>query len=100
MDEYTRALSSQENIEKAPEKIPAAKRATVLRLAVLLRLATLLHRSRKDETAIIEEVVAQEEGLSIRFAEGELDRHPLQLVSLQQEAVYLQNAHFTLRFSS
>ncbi|MDU9050139.1 MAG: exopolyphosphatase [Candidatus Electrothrix sp. Rat3] len=82
------------------KKIPAAKRATVLRLAVLLRLATLLHRSRKDETAIIEEVVAQEEGLSIRFAEGELDRHPLQLVSLQQEAVYLQNAHFTLRFSS
>ena len=81
-------------------QIPAAKRVTVLRLAVLLRLATLLHRSRKDETAILEEVVAEEEGLSIRFAEGELDRHPLQLASLQQEAGYLQQVGFTLRFSS
>ncbi|WP_339136291.1 MAG: exopolyphosphatase [Candidatus Electrothrix sp. GW3-4] len=81
-------------------KIPAAKRATLLRLAVLLRLATLLHRSRKDETAIIKEVVAQADGLSLCFAEGELDRHPLQLVSLQQEAIYLQNVHFILRFSS
>ncbi|RWX51325.1 Ppx/GppA phosphatase family protein, partial [Candidatus Electrothrix marina] len=81
-------------------QIPTAKRITVLRLAVLLRLATLLHRSRKDETAILEEVVAEEEGLSIRFAEGELDRHPLQLASLQQEAGYLQQVGFTLRFSS
>ncbi|WPD22914.1 MAG: exopolyphosphatase [Candidatus Electrothrix scaldis] len=81
-------------------KIPRAKRKTILRLAVLLRLAALLHRSRKDETAILEEVVAQEDGLSLCFAEGELDRHPLQLASLQHEAFYLQNVDFTLRFSS
>ncbi|MCI5163712.1 MAG: exopolyphosphatase, partial [Candidatus Electrothrix sp. AX5] len=68
--------------------------------AVLLRLATLLHRSRKDETAIVEEVVAEEEGLVIRFAESELDRHPLQLASLEQEADYLKQVGFTLRFSS
>ena len=81
-------------------KIPRAKRKTILRLAVLLRLAALLHRSRKNETAIIEEVLAQEDGLSLRFAEGELDRHPLQLASLHQEAAYLQYMDFTLRFSS
>ena len=81
-------------------ELPAARRATVLRLAILLRLATLLHRSRKDETAILEEVIAKEESLTLRFAKGELDRHPLQLASLQQEAAYLQNVHFTLKFSS
>ncbi|CAK8716223.1 Exopolyphosphatase [Candidatus Electrothrix aarhusensis] len=81
-------------------KLPAVKRGIALRLAVLLRLATLLHRSRKDETAIIEEVIAEEEGLSIRFAEGELDRHPLQLASLKQEATYLKNVDFILKFSS
>ncbi|RWX48767.1 exopolyphosphatase; guanosine-5'-triphosphate,3'-diphosphate pyrophosphatase, partial [Candidatus Electrothrix communis] len=74
--------------------------ATVLRLAILLRLATLLHRSRKDETAIVEELIAEEEGLSIRFAKGELDRHPLQLASLKQEATYLKNVDFILKFSS
>ncbi|MCW5207178.1 exopolyphosphatase, partial [Desulfobulbus sp. US2] len=81
-------------------ELPAAKRATVLRLAILLRLATLLHRSRKDETAIVEELIAEEEGLSIRFAKGELDRHPLQLASLKQEATYLKNVDFILKFSS
>jgi len=81
-------------------KIPAGKRTTILRLIVLLRLAILLHRSRKDETAIIEKVVAEEKGLSLYFAEGELERHPLQLASLQQEALYLQHVDFILKFSS
>ncbi|MCI5178838.1 MAG: exopolyphosphatase, partial [Candidatus Electrothrix sp. AW3_4] len=81
-------------------KIPTAKQETLLRLAVLLRLATLLHRSRKDETMIIEQVLADEQGLSLCFAEGELARHPLHLASLKQEAVYLKNVHFNLIFSS
>ncbi|MCI5119551.1 MAG: exopolyphosphatase, partial [Candidatus Electrothrix sp. LOE1_4_5] len=81
-------------------KIPTAKQETLLRLAVLLRLATLLHRSRKDETMIIEQVLADEQGLSLCFAAGELDRHPLQLASLKQEALYLKNVHFNLIFSS
>ncbi|CAK8717783.1 Exopolyphosphatase [Candidatus Electrothrix gigas] len=81
-------------------EIPTAKQETLLRLAVLLRLATLLHRSRKDETMIIEQVLADEQGLSLCFAEGELARHPLHLASLKQEAVYLKNVHFNLIFSS
>ncbi|XOF32719.1 MAG: exopolyphosphatase [Candidatus Electrothrix sp. YB6] len=81
-------------------KIPAERRQTVLRLAVLLRLAALLHRSRKDETAVIEDVIAKGESLSLHFAEGELDRHPLQLASLKQEAGYVKQIGFTLRFSS
>ena len=81
-------------------KTPAAERKTILHLAVLLRLAVLLHRSRKDETIVIEKLVAGEQGLFLCFAEGELDRHPLQLASLEQEASYLRNVDFTLRFSS
>jgi exopolyphosphatase / guanosine-5'-triphosphate,3'-diphosphate pyrophosphatase len=73
---------------------------TALRLVVLLRLATLLHRSRKEETAVIEKVTANENSLTLQFAKDELINHPLQLASLEQEANYLQNVDFELRFSS
>ncbi len=70
-----------------------------LKLVVLLRLAVLLHRSRKEETAVIEEVVAGDKSLTIHFAEDELIKHPLQLASLEREADYLRNVHFELKFS-
>ncbi len=73
---------------------------TALKLVVLLRLTTLLHRSRKEETAIIEKVTAGKNSLSLQFAKNELIEHPLQLASLEQEADYLENVNFTLRFSS
>jgi exopolyphosphatase / guanosine-5'-triphosphate,3'-diphosphate pyrophosphatase len=73
---------------------------TALRLVVLLRLATLLHRSRKEETAVIEEIIASESGLALQFAKDELIKHPLQLASLEQEADYLQSVDFELSFSS
>ncbi len=73
---------------------------TALRLVVLLRLATLLHRSRKEETAVIEDVVADGNSLTLQFAKDELLNHPLQLASLEQEAKYLQDVDFELRFSS
>jgi len=80
--------------------LPVKDQQTVLRLVVLLRLATLLHRSRKDETAIIEKISANENTLTLQFAKDELIKHPLQLASLEQEADYLQNVDFELRFSS
>jgi exopolyphosphatase / guanosine-5'-triphosphate,3'-diphosphate pyrophosphatase len=67
---------------------------------VLLRLATLLHRSRKEETAVIEKITANENQLILQFAKDELNNHPLQLASLEQEAKYLQNVGFDLRFFS
>lgn len=73
---------------------------TALRLAILLRLAALLHRSRKDETAVIEEVDAGEETLTLKFVQYELIDHPLQRTSLEQEAEYLRKVDFNLRFSS
>jgi exopolyphosphatase/guanosine-5'-triphosphate,3'-diphosphate pyrophosphatase len=80
--------------------LPEKNRKTALRLAILLRLATLLHRSRKDETAVIENVVAAEKSLTLHFAQYELINHPLQRVSLEQEARYLQRVDFDLRFTS
>ncbi len=73
---------------------------TALRLVVLLRLATLLHRSRKEETAVIENIGTGENNLTIQFAKDELLNHPLQLASLEQEAHYLKNVGFELKFSS
>ena len=74
-------------------------RKIALHLVVLLRLAVLLHRSRKEETAVIEQASAHENGLTIRFARHELKKHPLQLASLKKEAAYLQNVGFELIFS-
>lgn len=75
-------------------------RQTALRLVILLRLATLLHRSRKEKTAVIEKITATENGLTLQFAVNELVKHPLQLASLKQEAKYLKNVDFELKFSS
>jgi exopolyphosphatase/guanosine-5'-triphosphate,3'-diphosphate pyrophosphatase len=80
--------------------LPEKEQKTALRLAILLRLAALLHRSRKDETAVIEHVVATETALSLQFAPYELINHPLQRISLEQEAEFLTNVGFTLTFTS
>lgn len=73
---------------------------TALRLSILLRLAALLHRSRKDETAVIEQVVAGEDNMTLQFLQYELINHPLQRISLDQEAKYLKNVGFNLTFTS
>jgi exopolyphosphatase/guanosine-5'-triphosphate,3'-diphosphate pyrophosphatase len=79
--------------------LPAQDHRTALRLIVLLRLATLLHRSRKDETAVIEHVTATENGLILKFGKDELKKHPLQLASLNMEAEYLDKIGYEMKFS-
>jgi len=78
--------------------LPYKDQKIALRLVVLLRLATLLHRSRKEETAVIEKIVPGEHCLTLLFAKDELLNHPLQLASLEQEARYLRKVDFDLRF--
>ena len=86
--------------EKFFRVLPEKDQKTALRLAILLRLATLLHRSRKDETAVLEQVVAGENTLTLHFAPHELINHPLQRASLEQETRYLQNVDFDLKVTS
>lgn len=81
-------------------ELPYKDQKIALRLVVLLRLATLLHRSRKEETAVIEKIVPGEHCLTLLFAKDELLNHPLQLASLEQEARYLRKVDFDLRFFS
>ncbi len=80
--------------------LPFREQKIALRLVILLRLATLLHRSRKEETAIIEKIIPGEYYLTLIFAKGELKKHPLQLASLEQEAKYLRKVDFDLIFFS
>lgn len=80
--------------------LPEKDQKTALRLAILLRLAALFHRSRKDETAILERVVAGENSLTLFFADYELINHPLQRISLEKEAGYLKEVGFHLDFRS
>jgi len=82
------------------KSLPKKDRRTALRLAIILRLATLFHRSRKDETAGIEQVIADGNTLTLKFAQHELINHPLQKISLEQEAEYLKNVGFTLEVIS
>ncbi len=86
--------------KKLFKDLPEKNQQTALRLVVLLRLATLLHRSRKEETAIIEKIAVNENSLTLQFAKDELMKHPLQLASLEQEAHYLKDVDFELKFSS
>ncbi len=79
--------------------LPDQNQDAALRLVVLLRLATLLHRSRKEETAVIDKITAHNNNLTLHFAKDELINHPLQLASLEQEARYLLNVDFNLNFS-
>ena len=85
--------------KKLFDELPPEDYQKALRLVVLLRLATLLHRSRKDETAILKKITPGENSLTLKFAKDELSNHPLQLASLEQEAEYLNNVGFELCFS-
>lgn len=86
--------------KKLLKSLPEKEQKTALRLVILLRLATLFHRSRKDETAVLDRVVAGENSLTLQFAQYELINHPLQRASLEQEAQYLKNVDFNLKFIS
>ena len=79
--------------------VPDEDYLTALRLSIILRLAALLHRSRKDEKAVIDELNVGDMDMDISFAENELSNHPLLLASLEQQALYLQAVGFELTFS-
>lgn len=71
----------------------------VLRLTVLLRLAVLLHRSRVEKPLPAIRLRAQENGLSLSFASGWLEEHPLAQADLKQERDYLAAMNFDLEWS-
>jgi exopolyphosphatase/guanosine-5'-triphosphate,3'-diphosphate pyrophosphatase len=79
------------------EDQPKARRKRLIRLAILLRLAVLLHRSRTDETVPIQEVTATRHGIALEFAPDWLADHPLTAADLENEAEQIAGLGFTLK---
>ncbi len=74
-----------------------AEGQTLIRLAVLLRIATLLHRSRSEQPLPLFRVEGKPDGLTLQFPDGWLDEHPLTRLDLDQERDYLAAIGFHLR---
>ena len=72
------------------------QRQPLLRLSVLLRLAVVLHRSRAALRLPKFSLRAVDHALTIHFASGWLERHPLTGADLAQEAQFLAAAGFKL----
>jgi len=79
--------------------VPQAWRIKTLRLTVLLRLAVLLHRTRAPDLLPPMEVIAEGDGLTLRFPDGWLEQHPLTRADLAQEQGLLRAGGMSLEFS-
>jgi len=71
---------------------------SLIYLAILLRLSILLHRDRNESTLPEIKATAKEQNITLQFPNKFLNKHPLTLVDLQQEADYLKAIKFTLDF--
>jgi exopolyphosphatase/guanosine-5'-triphosphate,3'-diphosphate pyrophosphatase len=70
--------------------------AAVQYLTVLLRLSVLLHRSRSPDPVADFTLQARKDGLVVEFPAGWLEAHPLTRADLEEEAVFLAAAGFSL----
>lgn len=80
------------------KELPQPQGVRLFRLAILLRLAVLLHRSRMGYELPLLEITTAERDLALGFPAGWLDAHPLTSADLEQEAAYLAEAKFALKF--
>jgi exopolyphosphatase/guanosine-5'-triphosphate,3'-diphosphate pyrophosphatase len=70
----------------------------LLRLALLLRLAVVLHRARGAATPAEVSLKVENRALKLSFPKGWLDGHPLTSADLAQEADYVKVAGYKLKF--
>lgn len=80
------------------EPIPPVMRVALVRLCILLRLAVVLHRSRSNVSLPDIHINVDGNNVILRFPSRWLDQHPLTLVDLSTEQVFLQIADFKLVF--
>ena len=78
--------------------LAAAQRERMMRLAMLLRLAVLLHRSRADAPLPPFSLHADGKSLFLAFPQGWLEQHPLTQADLAQEAEFVREVKFKLLF--
>lgn len=79
--------------------LPPVQRDMMLRLALVLRLAVLLHRSRLDDALPAFSIKAGNKSLALTFADGWLEQHPLTQADLAQEAEMLKASKIKLSFA-
>lgn len=80
------------------EPIPPVMRVALVRLCILLRLAVVLHRSRSNVSLPDIHINVNDNNVILHFPPGWLDQHPLTLVDLSTEQIFLQIADFKLVF--
>ncbi len=78
--------------------LPETQRERLMRLAILLRLAVLLHRSRADIPLPPFHLEVDGKSINLRFPAGWLELHPLTQADLAQEAEMLKEGKFKLMF--
>lgn len=82
------------------ELVEEGIRDQIIRLAVILRLAVLLHRDRSPRTKLPDLTLsAGENSLDLSFPTGWLDDRPLTVVDLELEREYLSMVGMTLNFA-
>lgn len=81
-----------------PEFTAFPQSETLLRLALLLRVAVVLHRARGAATPPDVRLKVEDRGLKLGFPKGWLDDHPLTSADLAQEAEYQKAAGYRLKF--
>lgn len=82
--------------EDSLKLLPAKWHDKALRLSLVLRLAVLLNRSRSQSSLPGIVIDASEDGLTLRFPSGWLQRNPLTRADLDREKNYLANAGYAL----
>jgi len=78
------------------KSLPRKRGREIERLAIVLRIAVLLHRSRAPESTPEPKLCAGKKSMTLSFPRGWMDRHPLTLADLHQEARYLEAAGYRL----
>ena len=81
---------------KFPTDVEALTDPSLLRLAMLLRIAVLLHRNRSAEPIPHVGIKAGKSSVVLQLPKDWLERHPLTELDLEQEAAYLRAIEFTL----
>lgn len=81
------------------EERAVEERVPLLRLALLLRIAALLHHGRYDTELPKIRAKAGDVSLSLQFPEGWLDEHPLTRADIEQEQEFFRAAGYELNVS-
>jgi exopolyphosphatase / guanosine-5'-triphosphate,3'-diphosphate pyrophosphatase len=82
----------------ALEDLPANWSEPILRLAIILRLAVLLHRSRDPDLRPPLRLTAGRRSLDVRLTQARwLEQHPLTRADLERECEYLRAAEVKLK---